>query len=278
MEITGHEPLLGVTPQPGRGFELDIHVPTISDFFGRECKVTPDAVVLIDPTDEFKVAVAYSHQTDFAGTTPGDTTRSCEVRMVTCTFDPNATGYPITHVASFPALQQNVQFDGVNPSTGFILPDLAPSGEENAFWMVTEAQEVSPPPASLNNGAIRLGYWKLQSGNWVNQASRTYSSPPSDPYLRRRPMISAYPEGTGEQVVAVTFSKVDNDVQTGDDPSAQVITNTHSYQNGGLSFYPMPASGTPYFLDYPKEALIYSGEWSRGWKSVGSRREAQAVA
>ena len=238
MEITGAGPDALGAPQPGRGFELDIHhaFGTGTRYEARESLSTPDIVVLKDaalPAGQHKVAVVYSHQYKFSDPMIPDLKRTCESRVVTCTFAPSTD----TITAAPPeVLHPSIKFNGINQSAGIILPDAAPSGEDNAFWMVAESQGIDAstvPP--LVTGAIQLDYWELDtSGDWQSRASKTFFSPGSGaPYIRRRPMVSAYPEGTGAQTASVTFSKKDPDIN-GPDQSANVITKTFNYDNGSL--------------------------------------------
>ena len=245
MEITGAGPdALGV-PQPGRGFELDVHHAFGSGtrYEARESKSTPDIVVLKDgalPAGQHKVAIVYSHQYDFSDPMIQDLKRTCETRVVTCTFEPSSDTITST---SPETLHPSIKFNGTSQSTGLILPDAAPSGEDNAFWMVTESQGIDTSTGQpLDTGAIQLDYWELDaSGDWQTRASKTFFSPAGGtPYLRRRPMVSAYPEGTGTQRASVTFSKKDPDI-TGPDQSANVITKTFDYDDGSMN-NPSPES------------------------------------
>jgi len=123
-------------------------------------------------------------------------------------------------------LVPTIQFNGQsspNPgasSGGLILPEVAPSLQEGAFWLAAERQiEVGTPVAI--EGKIYLGYWKWEAGVWTEKASRTYQTGTTGlTYYRRRPMISAYPELGQSPTVGLAFNKID---VSGATPNIDVI-------------------------------------------------------
>ena len=229
----------------GQGHALDFHTnPALggADLLVRECLGTPDAVYLNDTNDPYKVAVVYAHQTDFSETTPGDETRSCELRIVTCSFDDTSKMITSETPARIVPL---IPFNGENTSKGFILPDLAPSGEQNALWLTFEAQKDN----NGRDGAIGIGYLKFGSTSWDLLAYRTFFG---DNLLRRRPMVSSYPEtSSGPQGASLTFSKVDPTAVPGvSDASANVFVKSLTYDSGSIQL-----SATPYF-DWPNTSSL----------------------
>ncbi len=244
--------VFGALNNPGLGFELQAHVPngTSSQLFEvLECAGVPDAVVLNDsslPTTTLKVGVAYPHQKIFSD--PNDPVdnqiREFTMRFVTCKFD--TTTSSISTPATGPIeTHPTVQFNGpkaLNQGTtaGLILPDLAPSSEDNAFWIAAEGQiMVSPnPPQKLPHGVVKLQYWKLVGGTWQELAGKTYMSSPSSGYQsRRRPNLSSYPPGNltdGLESVSIAFNWAESDPGHAD----QSFNFTHEewdYSNGSIT-------------------------------------------
>lgn len=198
----------------GQGVILDKHVvpppgqPSSNPFWVKECGGVQDAVPLKEVGNPYKVAVVYVHQFQFSGV---NLDRKFELRIVTCELD--ASTFAVSTGTAQPqgVLIPQVQFNGISSaggsSGGLILPEVAPSSEDNAFWLAAERQIlVGGDP----EGKIYLGYWKWESGIWTEKASRTYqSSNPTDAFSRRRPMISAYPEAGKNDLVGLTFNKID---------------------------------------------------------------------
>ena len=193
----------------GQGVELDAHAVG-NDFWVKECGGVPDAVPLKDTGSPYKVAVVYAHQTQFSGATLN---RKFQLRVVTCEL--NSTTFAVTKGTAQPqgVLVPQIQFNGISSASGssggLILPEVAVSSEDNAFWLAAERQ-IEVGAAKDPEGKIYLGYWKFESGAWTEKATRTYQSAISgDAYSRRRPMISAYPEAGQNDIVALTFNKID---------------------------------------------------------------------
>lgn len=193
----------------GQGFPLDFDGSSGTNYWIRECGGVPEAVRLNDASSPYKVAVVYPHQTTFSG--GGALNRTFEIRIVTCELDATTLSVSIGTAQPKDVLVPIVQFNGISSpsgsSGGLVLPDLAVSSEDNAFWLAAERQiEVGGDP----EGKIYLGYWKFESGQWTEKASRTYqSSNSADAFARRRPMISAYPEAGQNELVALAFNKID---------------------------------------------------------------------
>lgn len=221
----------GGTPPFAKGWELDIH-STGSNFFVKECEGVPDAVYLNDSMEPYKVAVVYAHQKEFFDVPVGSTARSCDLRMITCSFDPvfgTITSDPIPTV-----LKTSVPFNGENSSIGFILPDTAPSDEDNAFWLTFESQIEQ---GGSIEGIVGVGYIQRQGGIWGPQAIQSFRSPSGSNFTRRRPMISSYPENTSLQEAALTYGVLDPDANPvlGEDESANVDLKSLTYENGIMS-------------------------------------------
>ena len=228
-----------VTGIQGIGFPIDSHIPgTFADnwFEVKECGGVVDAVALYDPAkpNKCEVAVVYPHQTLFSS--GGDLKRKFDLRVATCRL----MGSTIS-VTKYDSLYENVPFNGApapagEPSPGLVLPDLAPSNEKDAFWVVHERQKMIPTTTSIEpDGRIRLEYFQLLDGAWESQGSKLFKSPTSGAplYWRRRPTISSYPKGTTEQIVSVAFGQVNSYPRTGD-ISANVIYEHWEHENGSL--------------------------------------------
>jgi len=219
----------------GQGVELDAHdlsLGSTHDFWVRECGGVPDAVPLNDPNNPYSVAVVYPHQKQFSIPQQSED-RTFELRVVTCVYD-DALG-SVTP-GSVELLVPTIQFNGQsspNPgasSGGLILPEVAPSLQEGAFWLAAERQiEVGTPVAI--EGKIYLGYWKWEADVWTEKASRTYQTGTTGlTYYRRRPMISAYPELGQSPTVGLAFNKID---VSGATPNIDVIYKQVTYDPTG---------------------------------------------
>jgi len=225
----------------GLGFKLDAHVPTMGGrgFWVKDCAGVPDAVALSDSNllaGSFKAGVAYPHETDgFTSGSNGD--RKFTNRFITCTLDASGSLTPGPHND----LQENIPFNGATApnggsSAGLILPDLAPSIEDNAFWLTAETQTMA---LGLPHGKIRLQYWQqdVSTGIWELQASKTYKSPSFPylkPYVRRRPNVSAYPELGLNPTVTLAFNKLDPNPGVGGDGTVNVILDAVEYDGSGF--------------------------------------------
>ncbi len=251
-----------VSGTEGLGFPIDMHVPgpLEDDWFEvKECGGVADAVALYDPQDpnKYEVAVVYPHQTMFS--TGGILDRKFDLRVATCKL----VGSTIS-VTKYGPLYQDIQFNGPpapagEPSPGLILPDLAPSNQKDAFWIVHERQKMfSPAGGSLEpDGRIRLEYFQLVGSTWDSQGSKLFKSPTvgAPLYWRRRPMISSYPRGTTEQIVSVAFGKVNSFPRTGD-TTANVVYEHWEHENGSLispPTFPLPMVTT----DWPNLPTIW---------------------
>lgn len=191
----------------GRGVVLD------GGYFVRECAGVPDAVLLDPGSTNFPVSIgiAYARQTDFGDDLEGnDATRVCHLRFITCEIDQsNNLSTPAPPID----LVSNIQFNGdtspsAGDSAGLIVPDCAPGVSNFRFWVAYEEQlsqtNLNPP-----DGRIRLKlYERLPSGTWDELAGHTFGSS-NNLYGRRRPNLSAYPQGTGGQdFVSIAFAKI----------------------------------------------------------------------
>lgn len=223
LERTGGSvAIYGATPGFG-GFHLDV------DFDIRECTGVADAVLLKQPSGgPPTVGIAYPRQTDF-GFAPGDNTRLFEMAFVTCSLN----GTTVTSTPPI-VLRNNVPLDGpVGPggsAGGLVLPDLAPSGEDNAFWIAYEGQSLSGQNAL---GRIRLEYWKQSSATlWLQQVNKTFNSViPMSTIVRRRPMVSALPgTGSGEEV-SIAFNRAAVPPGSSD---LDIVYGQWRYFNGGI--------------------------------------------
>ena len=231
-----------VAPVPGLGFILDKHDPGAGkNFFARECRGCVDLVVLNGNTDP-TVAFVYPHQTDFSIPPIIDGTRRFTLRVATSSIDSSnvVTGStPIDLISAIP-------FDGPVATAGLILPDLAPSPADNAFWLIAEYQNVVDfGGAPREDGSIRLGYWKKDaSGAWNALASKTFLTPSgSTPQTRRRPMVSSYPVGAPQDGVSLSFGEVDSHAIAPDDTSANTIYRHWIYDSGSI----VPPPSTVFF-------------------------------
>lgn len=257
----------------GRGWQLDFDNPGTSNFHVRESKGVPDAVYLNDPADPYKVAVVYAHQNVFFDEPLGSTARDCELRVVTCSLD--TTGpTPVILDTDPETIETSVAFNGPSASTGIVLPDLAPSGEDNAFWLTAESQEDFGTGV---DGVILLGYWKYNGSIWSRMAYRTIRTfMGTNNLVRRRPMISSYPEGARDQTVALTYGEVDPDADPlqGEDDSANVILKFQTYAEGTIGPPPPdPESGVSYgaYFQWPNtnhlsdaKPVVVSGRQNAG--------------
>jgi len=235
-------------PTKGLGFELDAHSPASgSNLFAKECLGVADAVPLLDG-NEYKVAVAYPHQTDFSS--PGNLNRNFKMRLVTCKLDlSNPTSPQVMIDNAVKELPQSIVFNGdtspgPTPSAGLILPDLAPSSLENSFWLAYEGQVENA--SGYPNGRIRLEYWTLEdatNNTWVSTFGTTYKGAAnSKAYVRRRPNNSSYPPSSspgGEQMVSLAFNRRATDPAI-PDQTAQVIYTEAIWQNGSSTQPPPP--------------------------------------
>lgn len=247
----------------GRGWELDFDNPGAShNFHVLESKGVPDAVYLNDPNDPYKVAVVYAHQKVFFDEPPGSTARDCELRVVTCSLDTTG-GTPVILDTDPETIETSVAFNGPSSSVGMILPDLAPSGEDNAFWLTAESQEDF---GNGVDGVVLLGYWKHNGTSWGRMAYRTIRTfSGTNNLVRRRPMISSYPEGAGDQTVALTYGQLDPDADPlqGEDDSANVILKFQTYTEGTIG--PPPTGG----------GVNYGAYFQ--WPNVSSLSDAKSV-
>ena len=227
----------------GLGFVLDKHVAGSKPFEVRECAGVVDAVMLTEDEDDIlEVAVVYPHVVD-PGTSINDD-RTFELRVAKCEFD--KTSNTITKTEGYPLIASTVPFNGQPtptgvPSPGLVLPDLAPSGEDRAFWLVYERQKVKPVlnfPDTVD-GRIKLEYYKLDPtlggapGTWEQKASKTFKGSTSNWSWRRRPMISSHPTGSGAQLVSIAFSYA-NSMPNANDASPNVLYEFWGYDSGTL--------------------------------------------
>jgi len=229
---------------PGRGYALDSHT-TANPFQVKECAGTVDAVKLDNGDDDLlEVAVVYPHVISYAGNPTGD--RTFELRVATCSFQKSTS--VIEKEDGYPKLAATVPFNGPPTpggleSPGLVLPDLAPSGETKAFWMVYERQKMKPvtgSPDDVADGRIKLEYYQHEPGppgdpgTWEQRASKTFKGSTDNWAWRRRPMISSFPEGDQQQYAAVAFSKASS-VLPPLDSSPDVFFEIWEYDNGSLS-------------------------------------------
>lgn len=229
-------------PTPGLGFILDKHDPGAGkNFFARECRGCVDLVVLNGNTDP-TVAFVYPHQTDFSIPPVVDGTRRFTLRVTTSSIDSSNVVSGSTPVD----LTSGIPFDGPVATAGLILPDLAPSPADNAFWLIAEYQNVVDfGGLPREDGSIRLGYWKKDaSGAWNALASKTFLTPSgSTPQTRRRPMISSYPVVAPQDGVSLSFGEVDSHAMAPDDTSANTVYRHWIYDNGSI----VPPPSTVFF-------------------------------
>lgn len=234
---------------PGQGLMIEQHNvsdPNAHSFYTKDCRGVADAVVLNGHTEP-TVAVVYPHQTDFYDPFPGDEARRFDLRIATCSINGSnvLTANPVN--GPFPkTMIKDLPFDGPELSAGMILPDLAPSPDDNAFWLIAEVQNWVDQGAGTfkKDGEIRLGYFRLSGGKWTNVASKTFLTEPGDPAkIRRRPMISSYPVGAFQQGVSLAFNEKNLHPMGMEDPSSNVIYR-HWIYSGGRS----PLHQTPFFF------------------------------
>ena len=263
MEITA------VAGSPGRGFPLHTHQQGGLDYFTLECEGVADAVpltVAADPLTLYRAAVVYPHQETFYDEPPGSTTRSFDLRMIACTFDTSVIPRTITPDLAPTVLKANMPFNGDNNTVGVLLPDAAPSGEDNAFWVTAEAQ-VELASGELE-GIIGVGYWKYEFGGWNNQSFQSFRSPAGSNFLRRRPMITSYPEGAGTQRATLTYGIIDPDavLALGKDTSANTELRSLNVTGGTMSV-------VPYGSDWPNTSALNVGKSvvASGRSSAGIR-------
>ncbi|NQU47309.1 MAG: hypothetical protein HQ519_01575, partial [Planctomycetes bacterium] len=258
----------------GLGKIIDQHVPGTNESLFlelKECAGVVDAVRLFSPSDPntpYTVGVVYPHQTYFS--TSSDDTRKFNLRVATCGLDTTRTPPVVSVNSAFLDLKQNISFNGDlapsgQASPGLILPDLAPSSEENAFWAAYEQQTqktvipISGIPTEVAEGKIKLQYIKLQSsGEWEAEATKTFKTPSSsDQYAwRRRPMISSYTADTSEHVASIAFGTNNSHPDAGD-KSGGVVLERWEYDEGSLAKPPTFDIPYPIFLDWPND----SAEW-----------------
>ena len=210
----------------GAGFLLD------ADYKIRECAGVPDAVVLNQPSGgDPTVGIIYPRQTDFSydpgGGTPDDT-RLFELAMVTCSID---SANQVTSQLPF-TLPNTVVYDGSDGgAAGLVLPDLAPSSEENAFWLTYEGQQLVGPDTM---GIVRLEYWSL-NGTGVPEFAKTFKTTmATGTVIRRRPMISSLPGNGSVEMVSIAFNK------TSPGADSDVIYEQWQYDTDSFQKVPVP--------------------------------------
>lgn len=197
----------------GLGYELDVHEtagPNPVPFEVRECAGVPDAVVLNDPSGLPTVGVVYPSQTLFSPPMTNLGPREADLLFVSCSLSGTTISStdPVTLNSDLPFNGSSAP--GPGDSAGLYLPDLAPSPEENAFWLTYEIQKgCTPPPNCIPLGRVRLEYWKYLPGSgWEELAGRTFTG--SAPKGRRRPMVSSFPDSGTIPKVAISFSLVED--------------------------------------------------------------------
>ncbi len=213
----------------GLGYPLD------AQYFIRECAGVPDAVALKQPSGgNPTVGIVYPRQVDFSHD-PGppvseDDTRIFEMAIVTCSINGSNQ---VTSQAPM-VLPAQVPYDGDSGgAAGLVLPDLAPSSEENAFWVAFEGQQVV---GSDVLGAIRLEYWIL-NGSMVPEFSKSFKTTTAvGSAFRRRPMISSLPGDTPNEIVSIAFLKVAPSPASDKD----VVYEQWQYENGSFFRAPIP--------------------------------------
>lgn len=247
----------GITPTPGRGFSLDEHLPQgAHNFYVRECSGVGDSVALTQSdSGVVEVAVVYPHFVSRIENPvlPHQPSRRFDLRVVTCSFD--KTTKDIEKESNYPPLRSDIRFDGKpmpnnSHSPGLILPDLATSSEERAFWMVHEQQRLKSQGVGLPqapDGKIKLDYYKFEPnatdppGSWEQQASKTFQGANGDWSWKRRPMISSFTTDTDEHVVSLAFSTVSS-VDGAPDDSSNLVYEHWEYDQGSI-FSPPTYSG-----------------------------------
>lgn len=205
--------------------------PGQGHYYVRECSGVPDAVVLKqsaggDPT----VGVVYPRQTDFSydPVLPADDTRLFELAMVTCSIDSTDL---VTSQPPVP-LPNTVVYDGSDGgAAGLVLPDLAPSSEENAFWLTYEGQQIVGVDTM---GVVRLEYWSL-NGSGVPEFAKTFKTVmASGTVIRRRPMVSSLPGADPVEMVSIAFNK------TAPGADSDVVYEQWQYDTNGFQKVPVP--------------------------------------
>lgn len=238
----------------GRGFELDKHIPSTNPFEVLECGGVPDAVQLIDPLEpnKLEVAVVYPRQTLF-GTGP-NSSREFELNIVTCRFEPSSG--QITKISDYPPIELTVPFNGLaspgGNTAGLILPDVAPSPDKNAFWLIYERQKMKPTTLFGNrpDGRIRLEYFQHDpnvgppSGTWESIASKTFKGSMDEWSWKRRPMISSYTKD-GTDVIASIAYFTTTSMDDAEDTSVNVVYEDWALESGGLVSPPTYSGTTP---------------------------------
>lgn len=251
----------------GIGWPIDEHVPGSTNeneqFEIKECAGVADAVALYDPQDPDKheVAVVYPHQTKFSS--GADLDRTFDLRVATCKL----VGTNISVTKSPLPLYPSIKFNGPptpagEPSPGLILPELAPSNEKDAFWIVHERQKMVEPDIGLPkepDGRIRLEYYQLIAGDWESQASKLFKSSPigsgSPLYWRRRPVLSSYTKGVSDTVVSIAFGKVNSYPRMGD-ITANIVYEHWEYDNNNL-ISPPTLPGLVLTADWPNQSTLW---------------------
>ncbi len=246
----------------GLGYSLDFHIGGPTAFEIRECAGVADAVVLSDPlhpNHPYNVAVVYPHQKEFARDTGNK--RKFDLRVVTCSLD-TSQPTPVISKTTYNPIALDLAFNGDPapggiPSPGLVLPDLAPSKEDNAFWLAYEEQverEITPSstgvPEDVAEGKIRLKYMTLSGGQWSPEATKTFKTPGGGPNYnwRRRPMISSYPDEPNHHLVSISYGTANSNPDIGDD-STNIFYEQWEYLNGGLSS--PPSLPSPLTVDWP---------------------------
>lgn len=191
-----------------------------------------------------EVAVVYPHFLSLQDDPLLPTRRKFELRVVNCEFDLTTKARSKTE---YPPLWTSISFDG-DPapngvsSPGLVLPDLAPSDEDRAFWMVHERQKVKPQGIGLPqapDGRIKLEYYLLEGrtstdpGEWMQKASKTFQGSNNLWSWKRRPMISSFPDGSGQHVVSISFATV-NSYDSANDTTSNVVYENWEYEGGSL--------------------------------------------
>lgn len=244
------------------GTDLNIHGMVLGgaghmldqDYKVRECAGVPDAVVLKQPTGgDPTVGVVYPRQTEFSydpATGLEGEKRIFELAMVTCSID--AQDQVTSSTPTFLASQ--VAYEGSDGgAAGLVLPDLAPSSEENSFWLAYEGQLIVGPSLV---GIVSLEYWNL-NGTGVPEFVKTFKTPmPSGIVIRRRPMLSSLPGTDPVEMVSIAF----NEAAPGTD--SDVVYEQWQYDTSSFQKVPVPLGhefnntafdeGKPFPLHGPK--------------------------
>ncbi len=252
------------TPIQGLGYILDAHLPSQGSVFHvRECAGVPDAVPLVESDPyQLEVAVVYPHFVEINSIPTVQ--RKFDLRVVTCSFD--KTTKARSKKTGFDPLWASLEFNGPKAplgieSPGLILPDVAPSPEEMAFWVVHERQRMKPDSGGLGlvaDGRIKLEYYKLSSTNkWEQEAAKTFRGSNGDWAWRRRPTISSYTADTSEIVVAIAFGTIESNA-TSTDASGNAVYEHWEMENGSLISPPTyPGHPTTSYEPFPIDPLIW---------------------